>query len=139
MSEIADSLTEAGLPVTTAPGGGTLVSVPSERRGAVTVLITQSESAIRLQAFVLRTPDRAHDDVHLRLLRKNFHTRDWRYAVDPDGDVYAVADTTGGEGLASRLDALLGALAVLVDETYEGLVRAGFDVPDGVRIGPPPA
>jgi hypothetical protein len=138
VSEIADLLAEFGMPVTNAPGGEAVVTVPSERRGAVTVAIARNESALRLQAFVLRAPDRAHADVYRRLLRKNFHTRSWRFALDAAGDVFAVADATSGERLAERLDAMLGELAMLVDEVYEGLVRTGFNVPDGARIGPPP-
>ena len=37
-----------------------------------------------------------------------------------------------------RLDGLLGALCALVDESYEGIVRTGFDVPEGTVFGPPP-
>lgn len=138
MSEIAELLAAAGMPVTTAPGADAVVSVPCERRGTVTVAITQAESTLHLRAFVMRAPDRAHAEVYRRLLRKNFHSRQWRFALDPDSDVYAVADTPQGGGPAERVDGLLGELAVLVDEVYEGLVRAGFDIPEGVRIGPPP-
>ena len=39
---------------------------------------------------------------------------------------------------ADVLDGLLGALSALVDETYESIVRMGFDVPEGTEFRPPP-
>ena len=36
------------------------------------------------------------------------------------------------------LDGLLGSLSALIDETYESIVRMGFDVPEGTEFRPPP-
>ena len=33
---------------------------------------------------------------------------------------------------------MLGLLVTYVDETYEGLVRMGFDIPAHIRVGAPP-
>ena len=38
----------------------------------------------------------------------------------------------------SRLDGLLGLLSTYVDESFEGILRLGFEVPDGQGVGPPP-
>ena len=62
----------------------------------------------------------------------------WRFAIDDDGDVYALADVPLDGLDADALDGLLGALCALVDESYEGIVRMGFDVPEGTVFGPPP-
>ena len=62
----------------------------------------------------------------------------WRFALDDDGDVYALADAPLDGLDADALDGLLGALCALVDESYEGIVRTGFDVPEGTVFGPPP-
>lgn len=114
------------------------VRVPSAKRGAVTAGLVVRERTLTLTAFVLRGPDRDHEGVYRRLLLKNLATRHWRFAIDGDGDIFAVADAplTGLD--ADVLDGLLGALSALVDETYESIVRMGFDVPDGTVFGPPP-
>jgi len=39
---------------------------------------------------------------------------------------------------ADTLDGLLGSLSALIDETYESLVRTGFEVPEGTEFAPPP-
>lgn len=119
-------------------GGGVMVPVPTQRRGPVGVHILESERTVSLRAFVMRAPDRNHADVYRRLLRRNLQPAPWRFALDADGDVFAAADTPRLDLDADRLDALLGALSTTVDEVFEGLVRLGFDVPDGTSIGPPP-
>lgn len=114
------------------------VQVPCTKRGAIGVMLTARERSLGLRAFVVRGPDRDREGVYARLLRKNLAVRDWRFGIDGPGDVYAVADTPL-EGLdAERLDGLLGALSALVDETFESIVRMGFDVPEGTEFGPPP-
>jgi hypothetical protein len=115
------------------------VRLPSEKRGAVTALLTARERTLALRAFFLRGPDRGHEAVYRRLLRKNLDTGDWRFAVGDDGDLYLLADTPLAGLDVDGLDGLLGSLSTLVDETYESVVRMGFEVPEGTRFGPPPS
>ena len=113
-------------------------SVPCAKRGSVGVLILVRERSLTLRAFVVRAPDRNRVDVWERLLGKNLTTRDWRFGTDADGDVYAVADAPLAGLDADTLDGLLGSLSALIDETYESLVRTGFEVPEGTEFAPPP-
>jgi hypothetical protein len=114
------------------------VRLPSAKRGALSALLAVRERTLTIRAFVLRGPDRGHEDVYRRLLGKNLSTAHWRFALDDDGDVYLVADAALAGLEADALDGLLGALCVVVDETYEGVVRMGFDVPEGTEFRPPP-
>jgi len=114
------------------------VQVPCTKRGGIGVLLVARERSLGLRAFVVRGPDRAHGDVYARLLHKNLSVRDWRFGIDGPGDVYAVADTPLVGLDADRIDGLLGALSTLIDETYESVVRMGFDVPEGTEFRPPP-
>lgn len=124
------------------PGGGpgvVAVALPSEARGGFTVEIRRTERAFAMRAFIMRRPDRNHLEVYARLLRKNLEARDWRFAVDDDGDVYISAyvapDLLRGDGL----DGLLGGACALVDAVFEGMARTGFDIPAGMSLRPPPA
>lgn len=112
--------------------------VPCSKRGPVGVQVLVHERSVALRAFVMRAPDRNHREVWERLLGKNLVTRDWRFGTDADGDVYAIADAPLAAFDADALDGLLGALSALIDETYEGLVRSGFDVPAETEFLPPP-
>lgn len=114
------------------------VAVPLEKRGPLTVAIGVGDHTLTLRTFVMRGPDRAHEDVYRRLLTKHFATRVWRFALDKDSDIFAVADLPLDALTGQSLDGTLGLLAALVDETYEGILRTGFDVPDDIRPGPPP-
>jgi hypothetical protein len=115
------------------------VRLPSAKRGAVTALLTARERTLTVAAFFLRGPDRDHESVYRRLLRKNLDTRDWRFAIDDDGDLYLLADTPLAGLDVDGLDGLLGSLSALVDETFESAVRMGFEVPEGTTFGPQPA
>jgi hypothetical protein len=137
-ARIARHLAELGADVERRGEREWAVQVPCLKRGAIGVLVTARERSVGLRAFVVRAPDRAHEEVYARLLRKNLAVTDWRFGIDGPGDVYAVADAPL-EGLdADRLDGLLGALSAMVDETFESVVRTGFDVPEGTEFRPPP-
>ena len=105
------------------------VEVPCVDRRSITVGLAADERSLRLQAFLLRAPDRDHDAVHRRLLRKNMDLRatgPWRFALDEHGDVHVVAELALTADAVGGLDGVLGALASLVDATWAGLVRTGF-------------
>jgi hypothetical protein len=114
------------------------VRLPSTKRGAIGALLAVRERTLTMRAFVLRGPDRNHEGVYRRLLGKNLTTAHWRFAIDDEGDVYLVADAALACLDAESLDGLLGALCAVVDETYESVVRMGFDVPEGTEFRPPP-
>jgi hypothetical protein len=112
--------------------------LPSTKRGAIGAALSVRERTLTIRAFVLRGPDRAHEEVYRRLLHKNLTTPHWRFAIDADGDVFLVCDASLAALDADALDGLLGSLCSVVDETYESLVRTGFDVPEGTEFRPPP-
>lgn len=115
-----------------------VLQVPVTKRGPLAVALGVGDHTVTLRTFVMRGPDRAHEDVYRRLLRKHFDTRVWRFALDGDGDLFAVADLPADGLQADVLDGTLGLLVALVDETYEGILRTGFDVPRDLPLGPPP-
>lgn len=130
---IDDALRDIGLGARRGGPGTWRVEVPCVDRRSITVGLAADERTLRMQAFMMRAPDRRHDEVHRRLLRKNLDmkaTGPWRFAIDDHGDVYAIADVPMAVVDAESLDGLLGALSALVDATWAGLVRTGFVVPE---------
>lgn len=108
------------------------VDVPAVDRRSVTVGIAADERTLSLTAFVLRRPDRNAEQVYRRMLHKNVDltaTGAWRFALDEHDDVYLVAQLGLAQATEPALDQLLGALSALVDATWIGLMRLGFDVP----------
>lgn len=137
-ARVAAHLAELGADVERRADREWVVQVPCAKRGAIAVLVTARERSVGLRAFIVRGPDRRQEEVYARLLRKNLAVTDWRFGIDGPGDVYAVADVALAGLDADRLDGLLGALSAMVDETYESVVRTGFDVPAGTEFRPPP-
>jgi len=118
-------------------GGGWSVELPSIKRGVIGVGFRAHERTVRMASFVMRAPDRDHAAVYRRMLERNLQMAYWRFGLDPHGDLFLAAHLDEDE-LAARLDAALGLLVTYVDETYEGLVRLGFDIPAHIRVGGPP-
>ncbi len=114
------------------------IRVPSVKRGIVAVAAHAGERTLEMRAFFMRGPDRAHADVYRRALRKNLDMRHWRFAADDAGDLWLVAEGEVAVLGADGLDGMLGLLSTYVDEVFEGILRLGFDVPEGQGVGPPP-
>jgi len=136
------ALADIGVDVDRAGPAAWRVEVPCTDRGSITVGVAVAERTLRMQAFVMRAPDRRHEDVYRRLLQKNVDLRatgPWRFGVDEHGDVFVAADMRLGAEAIADLDGVLGALAALVDATWAGLVRTGFAFPEGDGAGRAPA
>lgn len=138
LTTVAEAVAQLGVPATLSDEGEWAVAVPCAVRGEIPVIVGTRERTVRLSAFLMRRADRNHAEVYRRLLSRNLRTWLWRFALDDDGDLFAVADLPAAAVADGLLDEALGALSVLIDESYETTIRAGFDVPPGTRIGPPP-
>lgn len=114
------------------------IRVPCTKRGVVAVATQVGERTLSMRAFFMRGPDRAHADVFRRALRKNMDMHHWRFAADDAGDLWLIAEAETSMLGADGLDGLLGLLSTYVDETFEGILRLGFEVPDGQATGSPP-
>lgn len=138
-ARIGASLKDLDLAPAARRGGGWSVELPSITRGVIGVGFRAHERTVRMGSFFMRAPDRDHAAVYRRMLERNLQMAYWRFGLDPDGDLFLAAHLDEDE-LAARLDAVLGLLVTYVDETYEGLVRLGFDIPAHIRVGgAPPA
>lgn len=139
MPDLEQLLAEIGAPHERREDGTWTVRVPCEARGELPVGIDPGERTLTLTAFVVRGPDRAHEAVYARLLRRHLSSHVWRFALDEAGDIFVVAVVPRAGLGAGDLDEVLGALSVLIDAAYEAIVRTGFDVPAGAQVtGTPP-
>lgn len=114
------------------------VRVPSATRGEVAVAIHARERTLGMRAFFMRGPDRAHLDVFRRILRKNLDMHAWRFALDDAGDLWLVTEAQISVLGHDGLDGLLGLLSTYMDETFQSVLRAGFDLSEGAGVGLPP-
>ena len=119
-------------------GGGWSVELPSLKRGTVGVGLLARERTVRMATFFMRAPDRDHVSVYRRLLERNLQMTYWRFGIDADGDLFLAAHLDDEQLSAASLDAVLGLLVTYIDESYETILRLGFDVPAHIRVVAPP-
>ena len=115
------------------------VRLPSAKRGAIGAALSVRERTLTIRAFVLRGPDRGPRGGLPPAAAQEPRARPTGASPSTThGDVFLVCDAALAALDADALDGLLGSLCSVVDETYESVVRTGFDVPEGTEFRPPP-
>jgi hypothetical protein len=138
LDQISDLLSEIGAEHDL-KDGALVVAVPCEARGVLPVGVSLKGRLAVFQAFLVRAPERGHEDVYARVLAKHLQPSVWRFGIDDTGDIFITGVLPIAQLSPAILDETLAGLSLLVDGTYEGLVRTGFDVPeDVVIVGAPP-
>ncbi|APU12532.1 YbjN domain-containing protein [Actinoalloteichus fjordicus] len=102
------------------------VTLPGVRKLETTCLLTVGAQALRVEAFVCRAPDEAHEQVYRYLLRKNARLYGVHYSIDTLGDIYLI----GRIGLSAvdeeELDRVLGQVLETADGDFNLLLEIGF-------------
>ncbi|MGV2820164.1 MULTISPECIES: YbjN domain-containing protein [Brevibacterium] len=101
------------------------VVLPGERKLKTTVSIVVSARTAELAAFVIRHPDENAEAFNRWLLRKNMKLGAAAFGIDHLGDVYLRA-TVPVDRLLDGLDALLGEILTVADESFNELLLLGF-------------
>ena len=102
------------------------VRMAQEVRDFTTVWFDVGDLTLGYEAYVLPPPPGDVAEVHRQCLVRN--ARAWRahFSVDREGSVYLRGRIPIDRVSADELDAVLGALYEMVETSFRGLVRAGF-------------
>ncbi len=102
------------------------VEVPGEQKLKTTVSLAFGDTAVTVNAFVIRRPDENTENVYRWLLERNKRMYGLAYSVDHLGDVYL----TGRfplKGLDEpELDRIFGAVSEYADGAFNVLLELGF-------------
>ena len=102
------------------------VEVPGEQKLKTTVSLAFGETALTVNAFVIRRPDENTENVYRWLLERNKKMYGLAYSVDHLGDVYL----TGRFPLTAldepELDRIFGAISEYADGAFNVLLELGF-------------
>lgn len=102
------------------------VVVPGEQKLWTTVSLSFGDTAVTVNAFVIRRPDENTEDVYRWLLERNKKMYGLAYSVDHLGDIYL----TGRFPLYSiddaELDRIFGAISEYSDGAFNLLLELGF-------------
>lgn len=106
--------------------GHFVVVLPGEHKLRTTVSLVVGTHRLTLNAFVVRRPDDAHEDVYRWLLRHNARQPGLAFALDALGDVYLVAELPLAAVTATEVDLLLGRVLSAADGSFDALLELGF-------------
>ena len=102
------------------------VEVPGEQKLKTTVSLSFGDTAVTVNAFVIRRPDENTENVYRWLLERNKRMYGLAYSVDHLGDVYL----TGRFPLKAldepELDRIFGAVSEYADGAFNVLLELGF-------------
>lgn len=116
-----DVLAEAG-----AAPGQTMVQLPGSTRIHVPVSVIVGARTLSASAFVCRNPDENHEAVYRWLLRRNARLRFSAFSIDTPGDIYLTGYLPLAAVTADSLDALMGEILQVADESFNDLIGLGF-------------
>lgn len=102
------------------------VVVPGEQKLTTTVSLAFGDTAVTVNAFVIRRPDENTENVYRWLLERNKRMYGLAYSIDHLGDIYL----TGRFALKAldeeELDRIFGAISEYADGSFNFLLELGF-------------
>lgn len=124
-------LTERDIPFQRKDSGGAQVEhlvleLPGERKLKTTVLLTANAHGVRVEAFVCRRPDEAHEAVYRFLLKRNRRLYGVAYTIDNTGDIYLVGRISVDALTGDEIDRILGQVLEAADGDFNTLLEIGF-------------
>lgn len=106
--------------------GEFLVKLPGTNKLATMCWLVLGEHAMLVEAFVMRQPDEAHEQLYHYMLRRNARMYGVSFCLDPDGDVYLVGRVPLHAVTGEEIDRLLGAVLTYADENFNAMLEIGF-------------
>lgn len=95
-------------------------------RDFTTVWFDIGERTMTVEAYVLPSPPRNHEEVYRQCLVRNAGTRRMAFALDRDGDVVLRARVPIEEVDEADLEMILGEVYELVEVSFRPMARAAF-------------
>lgn len=102
------------------------VQLPGERRLKTACVLTVGEHALRIEAFVMRSPDENREQVYAQLLQRNARMYVISWSIDDSGDVYLTGRLPLAAVSADEIDRLLGVVLDSADGAFNALLQLGF-------------
>jgi hypothetical protein len=124
---LASLLEAEGLEHEQVEPGRFVVVLPGRAKLRTTVSLAVGREALVVNAFVCRQPDENAEGVYRWLLQQNTRLFGVAFALDRLGDIYLVGRMPVAGLREDDLDRLLGSLLRASDESFNTLLRLGFE------------
>lgn len=102
------------------------VVVPGEKKLKTTASFTFGDTALTVNAFVIRRPDENEINVFRWLLERNRRMYGLAYSIDHLGDIYLSGRFALPTLDAAELDRIFGAISEYSDGAFNTLLELGF-------------
>jgi hypothetical protein len=123
---IQSTLDERGVVYQKPQSGHFFVTLPGTKKLQTNCWLVVGAHALRVEAFVCRRPDEAHEEVYRFLLRRNAKLYGVHYTLDPVGDIFLLGRIGIDRVSADELDRLLGQVLEAADGDFNTLLEIGF-------------
>lgn len=106
-------------------GDSVVVTLPGEKRLKTNALLTPQKGVFRLEAFICRAIEEAHEEVYKLLLHANRRTFGVHYTLDRANDIYLVGQFPDSI-TADDLQQILGQVLERADQDFNRILERGF-------------
>lgn len=124
--ELPGILDELGVDWESAGPSSYAVTLPGTHKLSTTCLLHVEDHALRVEAFVIRSPDENTAGVHAELLRRNARMYAVAFTVDGHGDVWLMGRVPLSAITSEEIDRILGSVLTYADESFDPLLELGF-------------
>ena len=123
---VTSFLTSHGLEYEAIDDRSIAVVVPGEQKLKTTVSLAFGDTAVTINAFVIRRPDENTEAVYRWLLERNKKMYGLAYSVDHLGDIYLTGRFAVKSLDDEELDRIFGAISEYADGSFNLLLELGF-------------
>lgn len=103
-----------------------LVRLRGDERDVVTVWLALRQRTIHVECEISPAPEANVEEIYRFVLAKNAELRELHVALGPEAGLYLMTHVPINELTNERLDELMGAALVYVDELYPTIMSTGF-------------
>jgi hypothetical protein len=103
-----------------------MVRLRGEEKDVIALWLTLRQRTVHLETEVMPAPEENREALYRYLLVKNAELRGLHLAIGPEAGIYLVAQVPMGEMSVERLDELVGATVLYVDEIFPTAMAMGL-------------
>jgi hypothetical protein len=103
-----------------------LIRLRGDEKDVIAVWLTLRQRTVHLETQVMPAAEENREALFRYLLVKNAELRSMRLAIGPEDGIYLMAEVPVGELNVERLDELVGASVVYVDEIFPTAMSIGL-------------
>jgi hypothetical protein len=103
-----------------------MTMLSGEWKRTIPLLLHLDEHSLKLTSLFAGVPDEGHEEVYRILLQRNQRPGPVHFALDDEGDLIITGSVPLEAIDAEHVDATLGTVLTLADETFNQVLRTGF-------------